>query len=66
MSARTLLLALANRLDQQPGWPASVFPIRDWARFYGATPDQLGLLPHPPDGATYAEYAARLRELARD
>lgn len=64
MPARALLLALADRLDQQPTQPADILNIRDWARFYGATPDQLTHLPHPPDGATHADYAARLRHLA--
>jgi hypothetical protein len=63
MSARALLLALADRLDQQPNRPADVFDIRGWARSAGFTSDWLGFLP-PPAGATHSEYAARLRALA--
>ena len=63
MTARALLLALADRLDQQPNRPADVFDIRGWARSAGFTTEWLELLPHP-GGATHSEYATRLRNLA--
>ena len=63
ISIGSLLLALADRLDQQPNRPADVHTVRGWARAAGFPGDWVGILPYP-DGATHSEYATRLRALA--
>jgi hypothetical protein len=63
VSARALLLALADRLDTRPSRPTDIHTVRGWARRLGLTSDWVGILP-PPDGAHHSAYAHRLRTLA--
>ncbi|MFD5656947.1 hypothetical protein, partial [Streptomyces hirsutus] len=63
-TARTVLVALADRLDTQPSRPVDLHVVRGWARSAGLTGDWVGILP-PPAGAHPNRYGPPLSAPAR-